>query len=115
MDIYATDFSGLKFDICTDQVLDLIRQNGFVRMMQDLTGRRFFFTQGIGFLLVKLKDRGLPWHIGIQSFGFQRTNDFGCSLWVPLDPIVHDQQGGGMTYVSTSHLSGRFLYQGNRI
>ena len=82
VDIYATDFSGLKFDICTDEVLDLITQDGFAQLMRNLTGRRLFFAQGIGFLLAKLKDQGLPWHIGIQSFGFQRANDFGCSLWI---------------------------------
>lgn len=110
VDIYATDFSGLKFDICTDEVAELIAQEGFTRTMRELTERRLFFTQGIGFWLAKLKDRGLPWHIGIQSFGFQRGQDFACSLWVPLDPIVHDRQGGGMAYVPANKLSGRFLY-----
>jgi len=110
IDIYATDFSGLKFDICTEDVLDLIKEPGFREAMRKLTDRQMFCTQGIGFWLSKLKDRGLPWHIGIQSFGFQRAEDFACSLWVPLDPIVADKQGGGMAYVPTERLSGRFLY-----
>ena len=110
VDIYATDFTGLKFDICTDEVVALLEQDGFIQMMRELTNRRLFFTQGIGFWLTKLKDRGLPWHIGIQSFGFQRAEDFACSLWSPLDPIMHDRQGGGMAYVPSEKLSGNFLY-----
>lgn len=110
IDLYATEFTGLKFDICEDEVLELISERQFRDVMSTLASRKLFFTQGIGFFMKKVKDAGLPWHIGIQSFGFQRAEDFGCSLWIPLDPIDAANQAGGMAYVPREKLNGMFMY-----
>ena len=31
--------------------------------------------------------------VGVQSFGYQYAEDYGCTLWIPLHPI--DTKGSG--------------------
>ncbi|MFF7994501.1 phytanoyl-CoA dioxygenase family protein [Kitasatospora xanthocidica] len=112
-DNYGSGFSKLKYDIGNDDptILELMGDRGFATAMAELTGQKLFFTQGLGFELEKNKSTGFPWHVGTQSFGFQRRQDAGFTIWTPLCDIDAGGQRGGMKYVSKKHLSGEFVYQ----
>jgi len=112
-DNYGTGFSKLKYDVGNDDptILALMGQPRFAQAMTRLSGRPLFFTQGLGFELEKNKSTGFPWHVGTQSFGFQRHQDLGYTIWTPLCAIDPHGQRGGMRYVSKELLSGEFVYQ----
>jgi len=59
---------------------------------------------------MKKVSQGFPWHIGTQSFGFQRAEDFACTLWIPMVEIDNSAQKGGMSYVPKNNISGEFMY-----
>ena len=110
---YGMGFSKLKYDIGNDDptVLALMSDPAFSAAITRLTGTSLFFTQGLGFELEKNKSTGFPWHVGTQSFGFQRRQDGGFTIWTPLCAIDPNRQRGGMAYVSKKVLSGEFVYQ----
>jgi len=112
-DNYGAGFSKLKYDVGNDDptILALMGDADFSSAMRKLTGADLFFTQGLGFELEKNKSTGFPWHVGTQSFGFQRRQDLGFTIWTPLCSIQPEGQRGGMKYVSKSVLSGEFVYQ----
>ena len=112
-DNYGAGFSKLKYDIGNDDptILKLMGNPDFSAAITRLTGEPVFFTQGLGFELEKNKSAGFPWHVGTQSFGFQRSQDQGYTIWTPLTTIDPDGQRGGMAYVSKQVLSGEFVYQ----
>ncbi|MBV1860583.1 MAG: phytanoyl-CoA dioxygenase family protein [Nannocystaceae bacterium] len=105
-------FSRIGYDLFRDDpvVTQLLSEPNFAQTLTGLTEHSLFFTQGVGFELERNKHHGFPWHIGTQSFGYQRSQDYGCSLWLPLDPIVDKEQGGGMSYVPEHFVSGQFMY-----
>lgn len=112
-DNYGTGFSKLKYDIGNDDptILALMGDPAFSAAMAQLTGIPLFFTQGLGFELEMNTSTGFPWHVGTQSFGFQRREDPGFTIWTPLCTIDPKGQRGGMAYVPTNVLSGEFVYQ----
>jgi hypothetical protein len=112
IDMYQSGFSRITFDLFkNDQfIASLLRSNTFRNIMKNLTGRSLIYTQGLGFELKKKESKGFPWHIGTQSFGYQRAEDFGCTIWTPLVPINTKAQRGGMAYVPKNIVSGDFLY-----
>jgi len=112
-DSYGKEFEKFKYDLLNDdpKVLALIQNPTFQDLMHTLTNKSLVFTQGIGFKLRKEVDKGFPWHVGTQSFGFQRREDYGCTIWIPLTPVNAKKQGGGMAYVPTNVMSGEFVYQ----
>lgn len=112
LDAEQTLFKRMGYDILEADpvVISLLRDRCFRKVLNALTERTLFFTQGIGFEIEKNKHLGFPWHICAQSFGFLRASDYGCSLWAPLDPIRVCGQGGGMQYVSESVISGQFMF-----
>ncbi|MET8183483.1 hypothetical protein [Streptomyces sp. NPDC005336] len=112
-DNYGLGFSKLKYDVGNDDpiILDLMGDSMFSAIMAKLTEQQLFFTQGLGFELEKNKSTGFPWHVGTQSFGFQRRHDAGYTIWTPLCDIVAEGQRGGMKYVSKQLLSGEFVYE----
>ncbi len=112
-DNYGSGFSKLKYDIGNDDlvILSLMGNPDFAEPITRLTGTNLFFTQGLGFELEKNRSTGFPWHVGTQSFGFQRRQDAGYTIWTPLCPIDPAGQHGGMAYVSKQVLSGEFVYQ----
>lgn len=112
-DNYGSGFSRLKYDIGNDDpdILSLMGTPEFARPITELAGQPLFFTQGLGFELEKNKSMGFPWHVGTQSFGFQRQKDPGYTIWTPLCPIDTSEQRGGMAYISKNVLSGEFVYQ----
>lgn len=112
-DNYGSGFSKLKYDIGNDDatILAAMGDATFGTAMTKLAGQPVFFTQGLGFELEKNKSTGFPWHVGTQSFGFQRREDAGYTIWTPLCTIDADGQRGGMKYVPKNLLSGEFVYQ----
>lgn len=79
--------------------------------MCHLTERTLLYTQGLAFGLEKNKSAGFPWHVGTQSFGFQRKEDYGYTLWFPFCEINPQKQRGGMYLLPKKYLSGDFVYQ----
>ena len=111
-DKYQSGFSRLAFDMYDgDQnVISLLKDKSFRETMSLLTGRNMFFAQALSFELEKLKDKGFPWHIGTQSFGYHHAKDFGCTIWAPLTAINPNGQRGGMAYVPKNKVNGEYLY-----
>lgn len=107
------NFDRMGYDIFEDdqELRSLLAHPAFADVIAGLAGRDVFYTQGLGFQIARDKHHGFPWHIGTQSFGYQRVQDYGCSLWMPLHPIDPEGQGGGMSCVSKSIVSGRFMYE----
>ncbi|PHM72353.1 hypothetical protein [Xenorhabdus sp. KJ12.1] len=111
-DKYQSGFNRLAFDMYDGdhQLIELLKDPHFHNIMKKLTGRTMFFAQALSFELHKLKDKGFPWHIGTQSFGYQKATDYGCTIWSPLVPIDPNNQRGGMAYVPKDKISGDFMY-----
>ncbi|PJF03315.1 hypothetical protein [Acinetobacter seifertii] len=111
-DNYQKGFDKLRYDLCNNDevILDLIGQKKFKEIMNQLHNCNLFFTQGVGFGLKKQVSKGFTWHIESQSFGFNRSEDFSTTLWIPLHPINTNKQRGGMRYVPRDVISGEFMY-----
>ncbi len=111
-DRYQRGFDCLTYDTCTgnEGLYALVTDARFRAAMRQLTAHNLFFTQGVGFGIKSRSGSGLPWHIEAQSFGFQRAEDYGVTLWIPLDPIDTGGQRGGLRYVSRAAFCGRHLY-----
>lgn len=109
--IYAKGVNRFKYDFESNDDLEIIAHPLFQSTLTQLCQKSLFYTQHLGFELKKNAGKGLPWHIGNVSFVYQHLEDFGCTLWIPLSRIDTNGQGGGMSYVSTDILSGKFLYQ----
>ena len=99
------DFEAGKADL-----FELLARPYLRRALTDLTGRDLFLTFELSFEIEKNVHKGFPWHVGVQSFGYQFAEEFGCTLWAPLHPIDASGQGGGMAYVPQHVLSGDFVY-----
>ena len=112
-DKYQSGFNRIKFDLFdNDQAVDkLITSNQFRKFMTSISGRTLLYSQCLAFELQKKKSRGFPWHIGTQSFGYHRAEDFGCTIWAPLAPVKKFGQRGGMAYVPKNIVSGMFCYE----
>jgi hypothetical protein len=111
-DHYQKGFDRLGYDLCEGDpgVYALLANQHFREIMKALTGKKLFFTQGVGFELKKNVSKGFDWHIESQSFGFHRTEDYATTIWAPLDPIDTKGQRGGMRYVPTNIISGEYMY-----
>lgn len=99
-----------EFEAAKTDLFELLARPYFRRALTGLTGRDLFLTFESSFEIEKNVHKGLPWHVGIQSFGYQFAEEFGCTLWAPLHPIDTSGQRGGMTYVPQHVLSGNFVY-----
>ena len=112
-DKYQSGFSRIKFDLFNDEaaIKSLMESAKFRNIVGTLTKRIMLYTQGIGFELKKNESKGFPWHIGTQSFGYQRAEDFACTIWTPLAAINTRKQNGGMAYVPKNIVSGDFIYR----
>ena len=105
-------YNRAKYDFETDKtdIFQLLERPYFRRTMTGLTGCDLFLTFEMSFEIEKNVNKGLPWHVGVQSFGYQFAEEFGCTLWAPLHPIDSRGQRSGMAYVSEAVLSGEFVY-----
>lgn len=111
-DNFKTEFSRLKYDFESEktEIYNLVQTPSFRYAMSTLTQRNLFLTFELCFELQSEVSKGFPWHGGVQSFGYQRAEEFGCTIWAPLHPIKVKQQRGGMAYVPDRIVSGRFIY-----
>lgn len=109
---FSADFSRTVYDFETEKtdVYGLLERPHFRRALTELVGRDLFLTFELCFEIEKNANKGLPWHVGVQSFGFQVAEEFGCTLWVPLHPIDAATQRGGMAYVPQHVVSGDFVF-----
>ncbi|MGJ8518499.1 hypothetical protein [Carnimonas bestiolae] len=112
-DKYQSGFSRLAFDMYDgdEKIKSLLSDKNFHSVLKKLTSKNMFFAQALSFELEKLKNKGFPWHIGTQSFGYHQYDDYGCTIWAPLIPINSEKQRGGMAYVPKDKVNGEFLYQ----
>ncbi|SFK17174.1 hypothetical protein SAMN05421835_11517 [Amycolatopsis sacchari] len=110
---FETEFKRLKYDFETsrEDLYALLTQPYFRRTMTELTGRTMFLTFEMCFELEKNVSKGFPWHVGVQSFGYVRADDFACTIWAPLHPIDPAGQRGGMQYVPRTVMSAEFVYE----
>ena len=105
-------FTRAKYDFETDksEVYELIGRPYFRRALTDLGECDLFLTFELCFEIEKNVSQGFPWHVGVQSFGYQFAEEFGCTLWSPLHPINTEGQRGGMAYVPHNVIWGDFVY-----
>ena len=99
------------FETAKDNVYQLLERSYFAKTLTELAGRDLFLTFELCFELEKNISRGFPWHVGIQSFGYQVAEEFGCTVWAPLHPVDVEGQRGGMAYVPQHVISGDFIYR----
>ena len=112
-DNFKSEFSRLKYDFESEKadVYELLERPYFREALTALVGRDLFLTFELCFELEKNVSKGFPWHVGVQSFGYQVAEEFGCTIWAPLHPVDAKGQGGGMAYVPENVISGKFIYQ----
>ncbi|MDC3132970.1 hypothetical protein OA501_02000 [Flavobacteriaceae bacterium] len=112
-DRYQAGFNRVRYDIFQNDknVYSLLGDIKFKSVIKQLTNRKMLFTQALAFELKRSESKGFPWHIGTQSFGFQRAEDFGCTIWFPLVPVKVNGQRGGISCVPTDKVSGKFMYE----
>ena len=108
----AAQFSKVQYDFEASKtdIFELLERPYFRQSLTGLTGRDLFLTFELSFEVEKNVSKGLPWHVGVQSFGFQFAEEFGCTLWTPLHHIDASGQRGGMAYVPQHVLPGQFVY-----
>ena len=114
-----SQFNRVKYDFDTDKnvIFELLQRRYFRQALTDLVERDLFLTFELCFEIEKNVDSGkknvnsgLPWHVDVQSFGYQFAEEFGCTLWAPLHPVDANGQRGGMAYVPQHVVSGDFLF-----
>ena len=106
-------FARAKYDFETERshVYELLGRPYFRGALTDLVEHDLFLTFEVCFELEKNVSKGFPWHVGAQSFGYQIAEEFACTLWSPLHPVVPQGQRGGMAYVPENLVSGDFVYR----
>lgn len=112
-DNFKSEFSRLKYDFESEKtdIYELLERPYFHRAVTELVERDIFLTFELCFELEKNISKGFPWHVGVQSFGYQIAEEFGCTIWAPLHPVDTKGQQGGMAYVPENVVSGKFIYQ----
>lgn len=110
---FGAMFSRFEYDFETEKanVYAVLQRPYFRRALTDLTGRDLFLTSEVCFEIEKKASTGFPWHVDLESFGYQVAEEFACSLWIPLHRVDTKGQAGGMAYVPETVVSGKFLYR----
>ena len=105
-------FSRVQYDFASDKndVYEMMARPYFRQALTELVERDLFLTFEVCFEIEQLVNEGFGWHVGVQSFGFQFSEEFGCTLWAPLQPVDPEGQRGGMAYVPQNVISGAFMY-----
>ncbi|MCB9092864.1 MAG: hypothetical protein H6620_09920 [Halobacteriovoraceae bacterium] len=105
--------SRIKYELQNEKqkMCELVTSRAFRTLLLGITGKELFFAFDLALELEKNKSKGFPWHVGVQSFAVQMLEDFGCTIWVPLDRISVEEQAGGIACVSKTVLSGEFIYE----
>ena len=107
LDIRAT----YDFERDKSEVYELLERPYFRRALTELSECDLFLTTELCFEIEKNVSKGLPWHVGVQSFGFQPAEEFACTIWAPLHPVDTKGQRGGMAYVPQNVISGDFVFR----
>ncbi|MDE5123554.1 MAG: phosphopantetheine-binding protein [Trichodesmium sp. St19_bin1] len=89
-----------------DFVSSLIKRK--LPFLNYITGKKIMIMHN-AFFSVEPNRKGLGWHVGVGSFSFTQMDDFGASIWIPLDQITKEYRGG-MQYVPTNIFPGKILY-----
>ena len=105
-------FNRTVYDFENDKtvVFELIERPYFRRALTELLEQDMFLADENCFELEKNVSQGFPWHVGVQSFGYQLLEDEGITIWTPLHPIDAAGQRGGMAYVPEHIYSGEYIY-----
>ena len=108
----SSAFNRVQYDFTSDKnnVYELMEHPYFRQALTELVECDLFLTFEICFEIEQNVNEGLPWHVGVQSFGFQFADEFACTLWAPLQPVDAKGQRGGMAYVPRPVISGEFVF-----
>jgi hypothetical protein len=98
-----------NFAIDDAKIASLVNSKALQERLQQTIDRPLIHSDSIVFELDQ-KKKGFPWHVGLVSFKFIYPEDGGYSLWIPLDRIDNQDQGGGMALISLSDKNGGYLY-----
>ncbi|WP_145723044.1 phytanoyl-CoA dioxygenase family protein [Mesorhizobium tianshanense] len=108
---YGSEFKRLTYGLGQTGVLRRIyTANSFRKIVVSLIGNPLIMSEGLALELRK-GETGFTWHYDSVSFRFIRPIDPGYSIWIPLNNIDPDRDGGGMAYIPENLLSGVFNYQ----
>ncbi|WP_341755527.1 hypothetical protein [Candidatus Tisiphia endosymbiont of Ptychoptera albimana] len=113
-DSHFKDFvSRMRYELTQqkDKMYQLISQSFFQETLLTITGQELFFAFDMAVEIEKNKSSGFPWHVGTQTFAIQKLENFGCTIWIPLNSIYVEKQAGGMAYVSQSIICGKVIYE----
>ncbi len=91
-------FNRAKYDFENEkaEIYELLERPYLRKALTDLVEHDLFLTFEQCFEIEKSVNKGFPWHVGAQSFGFQPAEEFGCTVWSPLHPVDTKGQRGGM-------------------
>ena len=92
------------------QIFELLACRYFRQALTDLTDNDLFFTGEQIFEVEQNADIGSTWHVGVDTFGYQVSTEFGCTLWAPLQPVNARGQRGGLAYVPQHVISGEWVF-----
>ena len=111
--VTTSSFSRAQYDFKGDKsdVYELMARPYFRQALTDLVEHDLFLAFEMCFEIEQNVNEGFPWHVGIQSFGYQFADEFACTLWAPLQPVDANGQRGGMAYVPQHVISGAFSYE----
>ena len=106
-------FNRAKYDFDDEkaEVYELLERPYLREALTDLVEHDLFLTFEQCFEIEKCVNKGFPWHVGAQSFGFQPADEFACTVWAPLHPVDTKGQRGGMAYVPENVISGDFIFR----
>ncbi|MGC5700872.1 hypothetical protein J4P02_11800 [Pseudomonas sp. NFXW11] len=91
----------------------LYQQPAFAQALTGLTGGRLIVSEAQSFEL-PVGRTGFAWHYDSLNFRYIRPQDPAFSLWLPLQPIRPQGQGGGMAWVPLSLCSAQANFQYSR-
>ncbi|MCK0744666.1 phytanoyl-CoA dioxygenase family protein [Chromohalobacter nigrandesensis] len=108
---YGSTFNRLAYGLGdTELFQSLYRSANFRDVVLPIIGSPLIATESQCFELSPEK-QGFEWHYDSISFRYIRPQDPGYSLWIALDPVKKEDQGGGMAYMPENIFSGRANFQ----
>ncbi len=112
---HGDGFSRLTHRVTQVGILErLYRQPAFAQVLTRLTGCRLIMSEAQSFEL-EVGRSGFAWHYDSLNFRYIRPQDPAFSLWLPLQPIRPELQGGGMAWVPLSRFSAQANFQFSRL
>lgn len=112
---HGDGFSRLTHRVTQVGILErLYQQPAFAQVLTRLTGCRLIMSEAQSFEL-GVGRSGFAWHYDSLNFRYIRPQDPAFSLWMPLQPIRPQLQGGGMAWVPLSLFSAQENFQFSRL